>query len=171
MKCPYCGFQEDRVLDSRPAQDGEAVRRRRECADCHRRFTTYEYVERTPLMVVKRDGSREPFSRQKLLDGILLALRKRPVARTEAEALVDCIEAGMAEDYRLEVSSAELGETVLAELRELDPVACVRFASVYRQFASPEQFVQELNTIRKGGECVRTGTQGPNRRPGRRVGI
>lgn len=169
MKCPYCGFQEDRVLDSRPAQDGEAVRRRRECNRCSKRYTTYEYVERAPLMVVKRSGSREPFSRQKLLAGILLALRKRPVARTEVEALVDCIEAQLAEDYRLEISSAELGEIVLAELRELDPVACVRFASVFRQFASPEQFVDELSSIRKGGECVRIRTQDPARKPGRQA--
>jgi len=151
MKCPHCGFDNDRVLDSRPAQEGEAVRRRRECSECGRRFTTYEYVERTPLMVVKRDGRREPYSRQKLLNGIQLALRKRPVGRERIEQLIDSVEAGLAEANRLEAPSQELGEMVLTRLVKLDPVGYVRFASVYRQFESTEQFMEELKNLRKGG--------------------
>lgn len=156
MKCPHCGFDDDKVLDSRPAQSGEAVRRRRVCGNCDGRFTTYEYVERTPLMVVKRDGKREPYQRQKLLNGVLLALRKRPVSRAQAEGFVDEVEKNLAEDYRLEVPSKELGEVVLARLKELDSVAYVRFASVYRQFEDAEQFVSELNRLRKGGVRVHT---------------
>jgi transcriptional repressor NrdR len=151
MKCPHCGFDNDRVLDSRPAQEGEAVRRRRECSECGKRYTTYEYVERTPLMVVKRDGRREPYSRQKLLNGIQLALRKRPVGREQVEELIDSVEAGLAEANRLEAPSKELGEMVLNRLVKLDPVGYVRFASVYRQFENAEQFMAELKNLRKGG--------------------
>jgi transcriptional repressor NrdR len=151
MKCPHCGFDNDRVLDSRPAHEGEAVRRRRECSECSKRFTTYEYIERTPLMVVKRDGRREPYDRRKLLNGIQLALRKRPVGRDRVEELIDSVEASLAEDYRLEAPTKELGEMVLTRLVKLDPVGYVRFASVYRQFESTEQFMAELNNLRKGG--------------------
>jgi len=149
MKCPLCGNDDDRVLDSRPARDGSAVRRRRECLKCSNRFTTYEYVEKTPLMVVKRNGSREPFDRGKLLAGVVLACRKRPIGRDEMEKLVDAVETKLGEEYRLEVPSQELGELVLERLSELDPVAYVRFASVYRQFDSPEHFVQELKNLKK----------------------
>lgn len=149
MKCSLCGSDDDRVLDSRPTRDGAAVRRRRECLKCGNRFTTYEYVEKTPLMVVKRNGSREPFDRGKLLAGVVLACRKRPVGREEMDKLVDSIEVKLGEDYRLEVPSQELGELVLERLSVLDPVAYVRFASVYRQFESPEQFVKELKNLEK----------------------
>ncbi len=149
MKCPFCGSDDDRVLDSRPAREGSAVRRRRECMGCSKRFTTYEYVEKTPLMVVKRNGSREPFDRGKLLAGIILACRKRPISREDVEKLVDSIEVKLGEDYRLEVPSQELGELVLERLSMLDPVAYVRFASVYRQFESPEHFVQELRNLKR----------------------
>ncbi len=152
MKCPYCSSENDRVLDSRPAQDGTAIRRRRECIACGNRWTTYEYIERTPLMVIKRDGRREPYDRQKLLNGILLACRKRPVSRNRIEELVNKVEAKLSEDSQTEVSSKELGELVLERLLEIDPVAYVRFASVYRQFNSPEQFVEELKHLKKGGE-------------------
>jgi len=151
MKCPYCSCDEDKVLDSRPAQEGNAVRRRRECLRCGKRFTTYEYIERVPLMVVKRDGRREPYDRQKLINGVVLACRKRPVGRAEIEKLVDAVELKLSEDSRVEVSSAELGGMVLEQLINLDPVAYVRFASVYRQFNSPEQFVEELKNLKKGG--------------------
>lgn len=151
MKCPYCLNEEDKVLDSRPAQEGNAIRRRRECLKCGKRFTTYEYIERTPLMVVKRDGRHEPYDRQKVVNGILLACRKRPVGRAEIEKLVDAVENKLSEDGRIEVSSAELGEMVLEQLINIDPVAYVRFASVYRQFNSPEQFVEELKNLKKGG--------------------
>lgn len=151
MKCPYCSGEEDKVLDSRPAQDGNAIRRRRECLGCGRRFTTYEYIERIPLMVIKRDGRREPYDRQKLINGVVLACRKRPVGREKIEKMVDSVELKLSEDSRIEVSSTELGELVLEQLINLDPVAYVRFASVYRQFNSPEQFVEELNNLKKGG--------------------
>lgn len=154
MKCPYCGFDDDRVLDSRPAQDGAAVRRRRECVKCSNRFTTYEYIERTPLMVAKRDNRREPYDRQKLLSGILLALRKRPVGAARADEIVTEVEAELARTDRLEVSSAELGDMVLERLARLDPVAYVRFASVYRQFENPQQFIQELERLSKGGNIA-----------------
>jgi transcriptional repressor NrdR len=154
MKCPYCGNDDDRVFDSRPVNDGAAVRRRRECARCNSRFTTYEYVERTPLMVIKRDGSREPYDRGKVLAGLMLACRKRPVSRESLEALVDRIETRMGEEYRLEVSTQELGEMVLNQLKELDPVAYVRFASVYRKFNSPAQFAAELENLEKGGSSA-----------------
>ncbi len=149
MKCPFCGSDDDRVLDSRPAREGAAVRRRRECSKCSNRFTTYEYVERTPLMVVKRNGSREPYDRGKLLAGVVLACRKRPISREELDNLVDSVEVTLGEDYRLEVPSQELGELVLERLSALDPVAYVRFASVYRQFDSPEHFVEELKNLKR----------------------
>jgi transcriptional repressor NrdR len=149
MKCPFCGNDDDRVLDSRPARDGAAVRRRRECAKCSSRFTTYEYVERTPLMVIKRNGAREPYDRGKLLAGVVLACRKRPISRDDMEKLVDSVDVKLGEDSRLEVSSQELGELVLERLSALDPVAYVRFASVYRQFDSPEHFVEELKNLKK----------------------
>lgn len=163
MKCPYCETDEDQVLDSRPAQAGTAIRRRRECAGCGRRFTTYEIIERNALMVAKRDGRREPFNRQKLVSGLLLALRKRPVSREQVDKLVEGVEARLAEQYRLEVPSRELGEIVLDRLRELDPVAYVRFASVYRQFDSAEQFAAELTNLTKGGASVDTGGPGRGR--------
>lgn len=139
-------------MESRPAQDGTSIRRRRECSKCGRRFTTYEYIERTPLMVIKRDGGREPYERQKLVNGVLLACRKRPVSRDRIEKLVNEVEARLSEDERLEVSSAELGEMVLEQLINIDPVAYVRFASVYRQFNTPEQFVEELNNLKERRE-------------------
>ena len=154
MKCPYCSADDDRVLDSRPARDGAAVRRRRECAQCGKRFTTYEYVEQTPLMVTKRDGRQEPFDRGKLIGGITVACRKRPVHREEIERLVDGIEARLGEQNCMEVSSTELGRLVLIELRRLDQVAYVRFASVYRQFDTPERFVEELKNLESGGDSA-----------------
>jgi len=149
MKCPFCGNDDDRVLDSWPARDGAAVRRRRECSKCNNRFTTYEYVERTPLMVIKRNGSREPYDRGKLLAGVVLACRKRPISRDDMEKLVDSVDVKLGEDSRLEVPSQELGELVLERLCALDPVAYVRFASVYRQFDSPEHFVEELKNLKQ----------------------
>ncbi len=137
------------MLDSRPALDGTSIRRRRECSNCGKRFTTYEYIEQIPLMVIKRDGRREPYERQKLLNGLLLACRKRPISRERIENLVTTIESKLSEDSRIEVSTSELGEMVLEQLIDFDPVAYVRFASVYRQFDSPEQFVEELNKLKE----------------------
>jgi len=150
MKCPQCGSDGDRVLDSRPVQEGAAVRRRRECSSCRQRYTTYEYIERTPLMVTKRDGRREPFDRDKLLSGIMLAVRKRPVARPVLEELVSSVESSLAESGRIEVTSETIGEMVLDRLAGIDPVAYIRFASVYRHFENLEQFVKEMENMKKG---------------------
>jgi transcriptional repressor NrdR len=154
MKCPQCSFDDDRVLDSRPVQEGAAVRRRRECSNCRQRFTTYEYIERTPLMVTKRDGRREPFDRDKLLSGIMLAVRKRPVSRAAAEELVSAVESSLSESGRIEVTSEEIGEMVLVRLVGIDQVAYIRFASVYRHFDNLEQFVREMETLKEGSRSA-----------------
>lgn len=140
MKCPYCSFLEDRVLDSRSVRDAEAVRRRRECLRCGRRFTTYEVVEERRVMVVKKDGRREPFDREKILRGLRLACMKRPVSEETLGRLVDAIEREMYDSGQQEVRAAEVGERLVEALRELDPVAYVRFASVYRDFQDVTQF-------------------------------
>jgi transcriptional repressor NrdR len=147
MKCPNCGKEEDRVLDSRSAHDGDAVRRRRECSACGYRYTTYEYIERTPLTVTKRDGRGEPYNRNKLITGIALACAKRPITRDQIEKIVDEIETELADQYKSEVESKELGEMVLARLAGIDQVAYVRFASVYRAFENVEQFISEIRRI------------------------
>lgn len=147
MKCPYCNKDNDRVLDSRPTRDGSAVRRRRECLECQHRFTTYEYVERVPLMIIKSDGRREAYDREKLIRGIALACNKRPVSQETIEKLVSEIEEELADEYKLEVESKELGERVLNKLINIDEVAYVRFASVYRRFQSIEEFALELNKL------------------------
>lgn len=152
MKCPFCDNDNDRVIDSRNVRDGLAVRRRRECQVCHRRFTTYEYVERTPLMIIKSDGRREPYDRDKLISGIALACTKRPISRATIEKIVSEIENELADEYKLEVESKELGERVLSKLIHLDQVAYVRFASVYRRFQSIDEFnqiMQKLNVLSK----------------------
>ena len=147
MKCPSCGHLEDRVIDSRSAKEGQAIRRRRECLSCHRRFTTYETVETTPLFVIKKDGRREPFSRDKILNGILRACEKRPISRPRLEELVDDVERGLIGDARSEVTSREIGEAVMNRLQVLDEVAYVRFASVYRHFKDLNQFLEELRSL------------------------
>lgn len=152
MKCPYCDEVRDRVIDSRIVRNGVAVRRRRECQSCHRRFTTYEYVERTPLMIIKNDGRREPYDRNKLISGIALACTKRPVSRATIEKIVSEIENELADEYKLEVESKELGERVLSKLIHLDQVAYVRFASVYRRFQSINEFnqiMQKMNLAKR----------------------
>jgi transcriptional repressor NrdR len=147
MKCPFCGFEEDRVIDSRSCQEGRAVRRRRECLGCHQRFTTYEYIERSPLMVVKRDGRREPFDREKLLAGVVKACRKRPVSMDDIEAMVNEIEAELSNPSVSEVTSLEIGEKVMERLRRVDEVSYVRFASVYRKFRDTSEFMEELKGL------------------------
>jgi transcriptional repressor NrdR len=147
MKCPFCNKDEDHVLDSRVVRDGLAVRRRRECSACKKRFTTYEYVERIPLMIVKNDGQRESFDREKLISGIALACTKRPVSRATIEKIVSEIENEIADEYKLEIESKELGERVLAKLIDLDQVAYVRFASVYRRFQNINEFAQAMRNI------------------------
>jgi len=150
MKCPNCGKEDDRVLDTRVSQGGEAVRRRRECLACGYRFTTYEYIERTPITVIKRDGGSEPFDRNKLITGITLACAKRPITKTQIEKIVNDIEIALADEYKSEVSSKELGEMVLDRLAKIDQVAYVRFASVYRAYQNVEQFIAEIPKLLKG---------------------
>jgi transcriptional repressor NrdR len=152
VRCPFCGADEDRVVDTRSSQEGRAVRRRRECEACGKRFTTYESVELFPRQVVKRDGRREPYDRQKLLLGIVTACTKRPVNIDTIEAAVDRIEQRLEESGRVEVESRWLGEQVMAELQEVDEVAYVRFASVYRQFKDVTEFMNELRGLREPGE-------------------
>lgn len=149
MRCPNCGKDEDRVVDSRVVLEGKAIRRRRECSSCGKRFTTFEYIEEVPIMVVKSDGRREVYERDKLISGILLACRKRPISREMVEDLVSALEKELADEYRLEVESRELGEMVLKRLLNLDEVAYVRFASVYKKFENIEQFQEELKRIRE----------------------
>ncbi|MBS4015867.1 MAG: transcriptional regulator NrdR [Candidatus Latescibacteria bacterium] len=147
MKCPFCNKEEDRVLDSRVIRDGLAVRRRRECLSCKKRFTTYEYVERSPLMIIKNDGQREEYDRDKLIAGITLAAKKRPVSRTTIEKIVSEIENEIADEYKLEIESKELGERVLAKLIDIDQVAYVRFASVYHAFQNINEFAEAMQGI------------------------
>ena len=147
MKCPYCGELDSKVIDSRPTEDGEKIRRRRECLSCAKRFTTYEIVETVPLMVVKRDRSREAFDRQKLLGGMLRASEKREVSYQTLEAAVDRIEQTLLNSYEREVTSMHIGELAMDELKKIDEVAYVRFASVYRQFKDIDTFMQELNKL------------------------
>jgi transcriptional repressor NrdR len=148
MKCPFCGHQEDKVVDSRASSsDGTSIRRRRECLKCSQRFTTYEQVEERVLVVVKKDGRRERFDRKKLLAGLVKACEKRPVSMSDLERLVDTLELSLSQEFEKEVPSREVGERVMHQLHELDPVAYVRFASVYREFKDAEQFVRELRAL------------------------
>ena len=149
MKCPYCSYSESKVIDSRPTEDDEKIRRRRECLSCGKRFTTYEIVETTPLMVVKKDKSRQMFDREKLTLGIIRACDKRPVTSEMIIGIVDRIEQGYVNRMVREVSSVELGEAVLLELKKLDKVAYIRFASVYRDFSDVETFIEELQKLRR----------------------
>ena len=149
MKCPSCGHLEDKVIDSRSAREGEAIRRRRECLKCKRRFTTYETLEMTPLLVIKKDGRREPFSREKILNGILRACEKRPIPAERIHAIVDAIENDLLRQGVDEVHSSVIGERVMEELHRLDEVAYVRFASVYRHFKDLNQFLEELRSLLK----------------------
>lgn len=144
MKCPFCDSTETKVVDSRDTDSRDAVRRRRECLECQRRFTTYERVEEVPLTVIKRAGEREVFSRPKLLQGLLRACEKRPILTDTLEDLVDEIEAELRNEFKTEVPSAEIGERTLSKLKDLDKVAYVRFASVYRKFEDVEEFQREL---------------------------
>ena len=147
MKCPYCGDQDSKVIDSRHSEDGASIRRRRECLACQKRFTTYETVESLPIIVVKKDGSRQSFDRTKILNGMVRACEKRPVSMAEMEAAVTDIEQVMQNSLEREISSSEIGELVMERLNPLDEVAYVRFASVYRQFKDINSFMQELNKI------------------------
>lgn len=147
MKCPYCGFEESKVIDSRPADEGERIRRRRECLKCGKRFTTHEVIETVPIVVVKRDKSREVFDRAKLTAGILRACEKRPVSVQQIEKMVDAIEAQLQSSLDREVTSMTIGELTMEQLKGVDEVAYVRFASVYRQFKDINTFMEELNKL------------------------
>lgn len=147
MKCPYCGHLGDKVVDSRESREGEVIRRRRECLECGRRFTSYERIDEIPYMVIKKDGSRERFERQKLIAGLLKACEKRPVSVAALEAVADRIETTLQERAEREMSTAEIGEAVMHELKRLDKVAYVRFASVYRHFRDIGEFMSELKDL------------------------
>ncbi len=147
MKCPRCGHVDNKVVDSRAGKEGEVIRRRRECLSCHRRFTTYERIEEELPLVVKRDGRREPFDRQKVLTGILKACEKRKISYATIQKVVDTLEGEFQSSGEKEISSVEIGRRVMEELLKLDDVAYVRFASVYRQFKDVSQFVDEIRTL------------------------
>jgi transcriptional repressor NrdR len=149
MRCPYCGFLESKVIDSRESKTGSSIRRRRECLSCKRRFTTYEKIEQIPYMVVKKDGTRQPFDTQKLLRGMMKACEKRPIQISQLEEIVEEIESILQERPDKEIGVAEIGQFVMDRLRKLDKVAYVRFASVYREFADVAEFRRELEDLMK----------------------
>ena len=152
MKCPFCSYRDSRVIDSRAVEDGASIRRRRECPDCGRRFTTYEKYEETPLVVSKKDGRRELFDAKKLLGGLLKAFEKRPVPYEKVQEIADSVERELRMNGESEVESARIGELVMQHLEETDQIAYVRFASVYRQFADVKNFMQELERIMHKGQ-------------------
>ena len=147
MRCPYCAHPESKVVDSRPSDEGASIRRRRECLACHKRFTTYETMESLPLMVIKKDGSRQSFDKSKLLNGMIRACEKRPVSFNTLETIANEIEQTLQNDMEREVSSSHIGELVMDRLKSVDEVAYVRFASVYRQFKDINTFMTELNKL------------------------
>ena len=151
MKCPYCNSEDTKVIDSRPTEDGHAIRRRRGCEKCGKRFTTYEKVEESIIMIVKKDGSREAFDRGKLMNGIIRACEKRPVPMATIEGMVDRIERGLNNLMQKEVKSDFIGELVMDELKKVDQVAYIRFACVYRQFTDVETFTEEINKLKETG--------------------
>jgi transcriptional repressor NrdR len=147
MKCPFCGHEEDKVVDSRSSKEGQAVRRRRECLKCEKRFTTYEYIETIPLAIIKNDQRREPYEREKLLRGIMAACIKRPISREQIDAIVDRIEEQVQKLSKTEIPASDIGKLVMDELYKLDDVAYVRFASVYRKFKDKGEFVTQVKEL------------------------
>ena len=147
MNCPFCGHKEDKVIDSRESKEGELIRRRRECLGCARRFTTYERIDEIPYMVIKKDGRREKFDRQKVMNGLLKACEKRPIGMSKLADIIDGVEARLAESAERELSTTEIGELLMDHLSGLDKIAYVRFASVYRDFQDVEAFLDELKTM------------------------
>jgi transcriptional repressor NrdR len=150
MVCPFCSFREDKVIDSRESKEGDSIRRRRQCLSCDRRYTTYERCDEVPYMVIKKDGRREKFDRQKVLNGLLRACEKRPVSMGRLADLVNHIEALLFESSDREISTIQIGEEVISSLKGLDKIAYVRFASVYRDFQDVEEFMRELNSVAAG---------------------
>jgi len=161
MKCPYCGFGQDRVVDSRESKEADAIRRRRECERCNRRFTTYERIDEIPYMVVKKAGRRERFDRQKVLRGLLRACEKRPVPSKKLEAIVDATESFLVDAPERERSTREIGELIMSHLKGIDTVAYIRFASVYRDFKDVREFKEELEGLLEGHKNRDQGTKGP----------
>ncbi|MCK9176291.1 MAG: transcriptional regulator NrdR [Clostridiales bacterium] len=161
MKCPNCESNDDRVVDSRPSDDGSSIRRRRECLTCGTRFTTYEKIEDMPLMVIKKDGSRQAFDRQKLLIGIMKSCEKRPVTTRQVEDLIDEVERAAGNALKREISSSDIGELVLKELRGIDEVAYIRFASVYRAFRDIRSFIEEISNLLQDEGDAPAKTEGP----------
>lgn len=147
MKCMYCGFSESKVIDSRPADDGAVIRRRRECVRCNKRFTTYEKVDNLPIMVIKKDGKREPFDAEKILHGVRKSCEKRPVSVSDMEKLTARVVKDVSNELVPEISSEQIGEAVMKYLKELDEISYVRFASVYRSFKDINTFLAEINTL------------------------
>ena len=147
MRCPYCGHLEDKVVDSREAKDGESIRRRRECIDCGRRFTSYERIDEIPYMVVKKDGRREPFERNKIMAGMLRACEKRPISVNQLESIANQIEKSVQDSSDRELSTSEIGKIIMRRLKALDKVAYVRFASVYLEFEDVSEFMNELKAL------------------------
>ena len=147
MKCPFCGYTDSKVIDSRPAEEGSTIRRRRECLACQKRFTTYEIIERLPLVVIKRDGSRQSFDKVKLINGMVRACEKRPVTLSQLETIADEIEQELQSGLEREVSTVDIGEMVMERLKDVDEVAYVRFASVYRSFKDINTFMEELSKL------------------------
>ena len=152
MKCPFCGYTESKVIDSRPAEEGSTIRRRRECLACTKRCTTYEIIERMPLVVVKRDGSRQSFDKVKLINGMVRASEKRPVPLGKLEEIADDIEQELQSGLEREIKTVEIGEMVMTRLKDVDEVAYVRFASVYRSFKDINTFMEELSKLLTEGE-------------------
>ena len=149
MKCPYCGNVEDKVVDSRENPEGGTIRRRRECLKCESRYTTYEYIEKTPRMVVKKNSSRQPFDKNKLLSGLVKACEKRPVSMEKMHEMADDVERQLEKKYEKEIPSTEIGEAIMKHLHKVDDVAYVRFASVYREFKDVNEFMSELSRLLK----------------------
>lgn len=149
MKCPFCGYGDSKVLDTRPTDEGNTIRRRRECLNCQKRFTTYEKIEQSPIMVIKKDGNRQAFDREKIIRGMIKSCEKRPVSAADIEEAVNNIEKKIENSMKKEISSFEVGEMVMEELKDLDEVSYVRFASVYREFKDLQSFVDELENFVK----------------------
>jgi transcriptional repressor NrdR len=168
MRCPFCKVDDDKVIDSRASGDGFAIRRRRECVACHRRYTTYERIEESPLRVVKKDNVREPFDRRKILLGLIKACEKRPIPIADLEAVTERIENRVLEEYESEVPVAYVGELVMSELKQLDKIAYVRFASVYREFQDIEEFVDELRPMLDEGRAVEAASRKSVRTKGKK---
>jgi transcriptional repressor NrdR len=158
MKCPACGYGEDKVIDSRSTKEGMVTRRRRECLQCGHRYTTYEYIEPAQMVVVKKDGRRQEFDRRRILEGIIKACEKRPIPRERMEEVTDAIVTELQSEFRTEIPSTEIGEKVMKHLRDLDEVAYVRFASVYRHFEDITEFMQELRTLIRDAKGARQHT-------------